>query len=76
MKIKELDTVVLTTNIESSNLKVGDIGAVVAVVAPDTYEVEFVMASGKTQALVSLKSSQVRPVGPNDLPTVRQLDAA
>ena len=39
-------------------------------------EVEFVTASGHTQALVTLTTKLVRPVGPKDILAVRQLDAA
>lgn len=76
MNLTELDTIVLTVDIEDHNLKLGDIGAVVTVLAPDTYDVEFVTASGRTQALVTLTSSQIRPVSANDLPTVRRLGVA
>ena len=39
-------------------------------------EVEFVTASGHTQALLTLTPKQIRPVGPRDIPAVRQLSAA
>lgn len=76
MNIKQFDTVVLTQDVASSNLMAGDMGAVVEVYAPDAFEVEFVTASGRTQALVTLRPEQIRLVGGNDLLTVRQLDAA
>jgi hypothetical protein len=38
--------------------------------------VEFVTASGRTQALVTLAISSIRPVSPKDILAVRQLDAA
>jgi hypothetical protein len=41
--------------------------------APDGLEVEFVLASGKTQALVALRATDVRPVGDGDLIAVRDL---
>lgn len=76
MNIQELDTVVLETDLAKHDLKKGDIGAVVHVYLPETIEVEFVKASGHTQALITLDAEQVRPVGPRDIPAVRQLDAA
>lgn len=76
MGISELDTVALTADLPRQGLKKGDIGAVVEVYAPDAVEVEFVTASGRTQALVTLSTDQVRPVGPKDILAVRQLDAA
>lgn len=51
-------------------------GAVVEVYGPDAVEVEFVTASGHTQALVTLSVDEVRPVGPKDILAVRELDAA
>ena len=76
MKIKELDTVVLEKDLPTHGLKRGDIGAVVQIYSPEEIEVEFVTASGRTQALVHLHASQIRPVGPQDIPAVRNLDAA
>lgn len=76
MSIKELDTVVLETDLSSHDLKRGDIGAVVQIYSSEAIEVEFVTASGHTQALITLTPSQIRPIGPKDIPAVRQLDAA
>ena len=76
MNIKLLDTVVLEVDLPSYGLKPGDIGAVVEVYSTDAIEVEFVTASGHTQALLTLTPKQVRPVGPRDIPAVRQLSAA
>ena len=71
MKYKILDTVVLNTNLPDYGLRKGDLGAVVHVYEPDGLEVEFVTASGKTEALVTLKTDGVRPVVDNDLVAVR-----
>ena len=76
MAYRTLDTVVVTTDLPSHALKRGDIGAVVQVYSPDAVEVEFVTASGHTQAVVTLRTHQLRPVGARDLLSVRQLDAA
>ena len=76
MGIKMLDTVVLLKDLSSHGLKRGDIGAVVETYSPEGIEVEFVTGSGRTQALVTLKTDDVRPVGPTDILAIRQLDAA
>jgi uncharacterized protein DUF4926 len=55
----------------SSGLRKGDLGAVVEVYEPDGLEVEFVTASGKTEALLTLGVTDVRPVAENDLVAVR-----
>ena len=76
MSIKVLDTVVLEADLPAHGLKCGDIGAVVEVYSREALEVEFVTAAGYTQALVTLSTDQVRPVGPRYIPSVRRLTAA
>jgi hypothetical protein len=73
MKYKLLDTVVLDRDLPQYGLRAGDLGAVVEVYEPDGLEVEFVTASGKTQALVTLNVDAVRPVQENDLVAVRSV---
>jgi hypothetical protein len=76
MKIQLLDTVVLQRNMPDYGIKTGDIGAVVETYEPDGIEVEFVTGAGKTQALLTLKVEDVRPISENDILSVRSLDAA
>ncbi len=71
MKFKILDTVVLRKDLPDHGLREGDLGAVVQVYEPDGLEVEFVTASGRTEALLTLKSSDVRVVSDTDLVAVR-----
>jgi hypothetical protein len=73
MKYKLLDTVVLDRDLPQHGLRTGDLGAVVEVYEPDGLEVEFVTASGKTQALLTLKINDVRAVQENDLVAVRSV---
>ncbi len=74
MRFKLLDTVVLNRDLPDQQLQKGDLGAVVQVYEPDGVEVEFVSAAGKTEALVTLRESDVRPVADGDLIAVRPLD--
>lgn len=67
----ELDTVVLLHDIPESGLRCGDLGAVVQVYSSDALEVEFVTASGRTQALLTLSAQEVRPVRDDDVLAVR-----
>lgn len=76
MNMKVLDTVVLTRDLSEHKLKRGDVGAVVEIYPPDGLEVEFVTASGHTQALVTLRAKDVRSVGSRDMLAVRSVDAA
>ena len=72
---KLLDTVALTHDIPDAGLRKGDLGSIVEVHAPDALEVEFVAASGRTQALLELSSADIRQVGDQDLIAVRSLAA-
>ena len=67
----ERDTVVLRHDVPESGLKTGDLGAIVHVYALDAVEVEFVTAAGRTQALLTLSSEDVRPVRDDDPLAVR-----
>jgi Domain of unknown function (DUF4926) len=71
MKFKTLDTVVLDRDLPDFGLREGDLGAVVQTYEPDGLEVEFVTASGRTEALVKLRTEDVRPVADTDLISVR-----
>lgn len=72
---RELDTVVLARDMPEAGLRAGDLGAVVLVYgpadAPEGLEVEFVTASGRTQALRTLGPGDVRAVRDDDLLAVR-----
>ncbi len=74
--IRELDRVVLTTNLRKHRLKRGDVGTVVLTHETGGYEVEFVTLAGETVAVVSLTVEQVRPIAANELPHVRDFEAA
>jgi hypothetical protein len=67
----ELDTVVLLRDLPEAGLRTGDLGAVVQVYAGEALEVEFVTASGRTQALLTLNARDVRGVRDDDLLAVR-----
>ena len=71
MKFKNLDTVVLNKDLSEVGLRRGDLGAVVQIYEPDGIEVEFVTASGRTEALLTLKVDEVRAVEDSDLVSVR-----
>lgn len=71
MRYKLLDTVVLDCGLPEHGLRNGGLGAVVQVYEPDGLEVEFVTASGKTQALATLNVNDVRPVQDSDIIAVR-----
>jgi len=71
MPIRPLETVVLVADLPRHGLKQGDLGAVVEVYDAHHFDVEFVTGSGETRALVMLDSTDVRPVGPQDIPAVR-----
>jgi hypothetical protein len=73
MKFKVLDTVVLRKDIPEHGLCRGDLGAIVEACETNKFDVEFVTASGKTQALVTLAAKDIRSVEDYDLIAVRTL---
>ncbi len=71
MSVLPLDVVVLTRDLPAYGLRRGDLGAVVEIYGPDSIGVEFVAASGRTQALVTVAGDDLRPVADDDLVAVR-----
>jgi len=71
MRYQVLETVVLDRDLAEHGLRKGDLGSVVEVYDPDGLEVEFVTASGRTAALLTLNDGDVRSVSDDDLVSVR-----
>lgn len=71
MTVHPLDAVVLTRDLPAHGLRRGDLGAVVEIYGADSIGVEFVSASGRTQALVRVAPGDLRPVADDDLVAVR-----
>jgi hypothetical protein len=76
LMFKVLDTVVLTRDVPEAGLRRGDFGAIVEAYGPNAFGVEFVAASGRTQALITLTADDIRHVGDGDLVSVRPLERA
>ena len=76
MTIHPLDVVVLTRDVSTHRLRRGDLGTVVEIYGPHSIGVEFVAASGRTQALVTLQPTDLRPVADDDLMAVRPSGSA
>ena len=76
MTLHPLDVVVLTHDLPTHGLRSGDLGAVVEVYGPDAIGVEFVAASGRTKALLTLRVQDLREADDDDLVTVRPSDAS
>ena len=70
-RFHELDTVVLLRDLPEAGLRIGDLGAVVQAYGNEAVEVEFVTASGRTQALLTLPVGDIRSVRDDDLLAVR-----
>ncbi len=72
--IRELDTVVLTHDIEEYGLKEGDIGAVVHCYSDgNAFEVEFVTAEGRTIAVITLTLTDIRLMSDKEILHVREI---
>jgi len=74
--VQPLDVVVLTHDVPTHGLRQGDLGTVVEIYGPNSIGVEFVAASGRTQALVTLHPTDFRPVADDDLVAVRPSGSA
>jgi hypothetical protein len=75
--IKEHERVVLTKSVPAEGLEEGDVGTVVHVYKDgEAYEVEFLALDGRTAAVATLESSEVRPVTARDLTHTRELTVA
>ena len=75
--IRELDRVVLTKDIAEHRLWAGDIGTVVHFYSDKlACEVEFVTASGRTVAVLTLKKEDVRSLDPQEISHARRLAPA
>jgi hypothetical protein len=73
--VKELDTVILKVDLPEAGLRAGDLGTVVLVHPGGAgYEVEFMTLDGETVAVVSLRSSQVRPIGRHEIAHARRVE--
>lgn len=59
--VKILDTVALLEDVQVEGLllKPGEVGAVVEIVAPDVYEVEFCDDQGRAYAFANLHADQI-----------------
>ena len=75
MTLQTLDAVVLKRDMPAQGLRAGDLGTIVERYGPDSVGVEFVAASGRTQALVTLHPDDLRAVRDDDLVTVREVRA-
>lgn len=73
MNYKVLDVVVLQHDIIPSGLRRGDVGAIVELYEPDGLEVEFILASGRTTAVLTLNVRDVRHVEAHDMLAVRSV---
>ena len=75
--IKELDVVVLTTNLPHQGLLVGDVGTVVMVYDGGAgFEVEFTTLTGQTVSLVTVPAHAIRAVEETDISHVRHAAVA
>jgi ATP-dependent exoDNAse (exonuclease V) alpha subunit len=72
--INEFDKVVLTENIYSSGLKVGDVGTIVMIHEEGLgYEVEFMTLDGETIAVETLSANQIRATKKGEIAHVRKV---
>jgi hypothetical protein len=68
--VHPFDVVILIHDVPAHGLRC-DLGAVVEIYGPESISVEFIAASGRTQALVALRREELRVVANDDLVAVR-----
>ena len=71
--MKELDSVVLRRAVPEAGLEVGDVGAIVHLHSPESFEVEFVSGEGDTIAVLTLPAADLRPIEAREILHVRSL---
>ncbi len=74
--IRELDRVILTTDLRDHRLKRGDVGTVVLRHRSGGYEVEFTTLDGETVAVVSVTARQIRRVARGEITHARRIRVA
>jgi len=73
--IKELDSVVLCSDLPDLGLKAGDVGTVVLEHSgAKGFEVEFVALDGETIAVASLAASQIRAIARGEIAHARGVE--
>lgn len=71
--VRELDTIVLTRDVKEHGLEQGDVGAVVhCYPGGKAFEVEFVTGEGFTAAVLTLTSSDIRPMRKGEILHARE----
>lgn len=72
--IKELDRVILNTDVPEFDLKKGDLGTVVKVHGNNEgYEVEFITLDGQTLTVETLDAEDIREIREREIAHVREL---
>ncbi len=72
---EEHELIVLRRDLPDRGLKAGDVGVIVAEYDTDACEVEFVNAGGTTLAVLTLGSSDLRPMENGEILHVRSVEA-
>ncbi len=75
--LKELETVVINTDIPEYDLIKGDIGVIVHLYSKgEAAEVEFVSGEGKIVGIVTIPKENIRQIAPDEIFHVRELHAS
>ena len=71
--MRELESAVLKRSLPEHGLEEGDVGTIVHRHSDDAFELEFVSGEGRTIAVVTLSSSDIRPISGPEILHVRSL---
>ncbi len=74
MILKEHERVVLTEDLPTDGLRLGDVGVVVHAAADaQSYAVEFIALDGHTIDVIPLAAAQIRPIHEQEIANARAL---
>ena len=75
--MKELDRIILLTDLPADGLARGDVGTIVHTYKDgEAFEVEFFTLNGRTLAVATVEAAHLRPVNDRDVVHTRELHPA
>lgn len=74
MNYELLEVVVLARDVPEEKLRAGDLGTIVEIYDDRNVEVEFILSSGDTQAVLTLSTEEIRKRQPSEISAVRSID--
>lgn len=74
MNYELLEVVVLARDVPEEKLRAGDLGTIVEIYDDRNVEVEFILSSGDTQAVLTLSTEEIRKRQPSEISAARSIN--